>query len=111
MNREELMTQVYLSNRDNRCYLDGESIKWLEDKLTTPQLDSEVKEAIKYLVSRYMIIEGFAGYKQINTIKQHISNQQSKLDRIEEVVNRDIMKWSSGCILRDLKIFLKEGKQ
>jgi hypothetical protein len=30
MNKHELLKQVYKSNRENKCYLDGESIDFIE---------------------------------------------------------------------------------
>ena len=73
-------------------------------------MNKKVEEALEEL---YNILDEFYGcppnYPQylknvLNTIKQHISNQQSKLDKIEEIVERNMP--SSECNAVDSYILI-----
>ena len=90
--------------------------KW--DIEHTPQLDSDVELALTSLelMNRALTVPN-VNYeltnKAYNTIKQHISNQQSKLDRIEEVISKGHSKDRKTYQIRERQIeqIIKEDKQ
>jgi hypothetical protein len=119
-------------------------IKMLLSIINTPQIDSDVEEGIKSL-SR-IAKKGYHPVKEedtidykINTIKQHISNQQeeienktydnenmnsmlglkieqnqelqSKLDKVEDIIEKPSLKTQEAQDLyRAIMLILKEGK-
>ena len=56
-------------------------------------MNKEIEKALEYLINRYMIIEGFAGYKEINAVKQYITNQEREIKLLKrDLDSRDLMR-------------------